>query len=65
MRETIPSWHCLLFIVASLLAGFILGTLNGCEHMEIEAVDEGHAEYYIDKYNHREWRWLPIEKEDK
>ena len=29
-----------------------------------EAVKAGHAEYYLDAKNERQWRWLPVAKKE-
>lgn len=51
-----------------LFAGFCIGFFTACSLVNLtkmpqpsrdEAVKQGHAEYYLDKDNNKQWRWLP------
>ena len=54
-------------VVGGLVVGTMLGLIFGIFVMvptvearwEGDAVEAGHAEYYLDKDNERQWRWLP------
>lgn len=48
-----------LTIGLTLGLGSIFLTIDFCIR---QAVRAGHAEYYLDKDNQRQWRWLPVEK---
>lgn len=60
----------MIFIVsfAALAFAFLTGFVvyhAARESFEIEAVEEGHAEFYIDKDHIKQWRWLePVDKKD-
>jgi len=41
----------------SLFAGSIIGCMLEDEHHKDEAVKQGHAEYYLDENNEKQWRW--------
>lgn len=50
-------------IVIGLLLSFSVGTLVGawimfCDWIK-DTVRRGHAEYYLDENNQRQWRWKP------
>lgn len=51
-------------VAFGLLCGTILGILIGVAVMvliqvdlKMEAVKSGHAEYYLDENNNKQWRW--------
>jgi hypothetical protein len=61
---------CLLLIllVLILVLGTFFGTLVWVDSHSVtysELVKSGHAEYYLDKDNNRQWRLLPAEKETR
>ncbi len=47
-----------IVIIALILAALIGGGHLGYESHKDESVKAGHAEYYLDKDNNRQWRWL-------
>lgn len=54
----------LLMIIIGFIAG-ALGTKNPRSYFEAEAVEAGHAEYYLDENYDKQWRWLPTTQELK
>lgn len=56
MKE--DSCFALACIAVMLMLAFALGGLAGSEAMRRIATEEGHAEYYLDKNNNQQWRWL-------
>jgi len=67
MRDEIPLWGHLLinFVVGTAVIWVCLICLSGVSDREWrkDAVAAGHAEFYLDKDNNRQWRWLPLDKE--
>ena len=49
----------LLFIVIGFAFGGLVNSLLNQGYLQKESVKAGHAEYYLDKDNNRQWRWLP------
>lgn len=52
---------CLLVIMACILCILFGGTISdGCsrKQFEDEAVKLGHAHYYLDENNNKQWEWL-------
>ena len=58
-------------IIISYVLVFIFGFISGVfgtnprSYFEAEAVEAGHAEYYLDENYDKQWRWLPITQELK
>ena len=46
----------ILFGVACFILGHAIGRNIGRDTMRAELVDDGHAEYYLDENNERQWR---------
>ena len=53
------SFTVFLLVVASV--AMLLGLETGRREIRQEAVEAGHAEYYIDDNNDRRWRWKESE----
>lgn len=47
----------------SLIAFFGYNTPAAWELVRREAVQQHHAEYYLDDKHERQWRWLPVNEE--
>jgi hypothetical protein len=56
-------WDRLPWMLLGMLIGFangwIWGAAWGDRFVRGWAVESGHAEYYLDEDNERQWRWLP------
>ncbi len=68
----IPVIIGIILVVALLLipklaynAGFVEGRMSGRERFNKEAVEKGHAEYYLDKEFEKQWRWKNDENKTK
>ena len=62
MNDNVPVWMAVLvsFVMIVLTLSFWSGVKNREWHDR--AVKAGHAEFYLDKDNNRQWRWLPLDK---
>ena len=52
---------CIMFLVMAY--GWFMGYVSEqstSNKWKEESVKSGHAEYYLDKDNNKQWRWLPI-----
>ncbi len=58
MSESDAGFTCGV-IIMGILATALLFTVNSCDVTEAHtaAVKAGHAEYYLDANNERQWRW--------
>lgn len=56
-------WEILLIIAASTFNGFVWGAyvfeIREQHRMMNQAVERGHARFYLDEKNVRCWEWLP------
>lgn len=46
----------IMFIVGVII-GFVIGFRVATNEYEKTAVKSGHAEYYLDEDNNKQWRW--------
>lgn len=46
----------IVFIVGGII-GFVVGFCVATNECEKTAVKSGHAEYYLDENNNKQWRW--------
>lgn len=44
-----------------VFAGVLTATGSSASQLRDKAVEAGHAEYYLDENNERQWRWKPIQ----
>jgi len=54
--DFVLAWS-ILFMSGLFFAGWVSASWRQ------EATEKGHAEYYLDKDNERQWRWKEIKKE--
>jgi len=66
-EKALVCWGFLAGMAAVVLIFFVLGGSPGQLQREwqTDAVMRGYAEYYLDKDNEKQWRWLESEKEMK
>lgn len=61
MKDAIAVIIVLLLMGLLLFVGSVIGDYmgfdSGANYMRAEAVKAGHAEYYLDAENNRQWRW--------
>lgn len=43
--------------VCILVAGIAIGAISMAEHWQKESIKRGHAEYYLDSSDTKQWRW--------
>lgn len=60
MRDSIAA-AVFLAIVGSLLLGCVVSGLLVSEAWKHEAVELGHARYFLDEEYLRQWEWLPLD----
>lgn len=48
-----------VWAVVLLCSSCLVGVAIGEERIKDAAVKSGHAEYYLDEKNERQWRWKP------
>ncbi len=58
----IVGWISLLVLTA--IVSSFGGAVWGWSYHKEHAVKAGHAEYYLDANNDRQWRWLPARRND-
>ena len=56
--------NMLVWMAVTAFVCFVLGGAAGSYGMQDKAVEKGHAEYYLDDENNKQWRWLPVEKKE-
>lgn len=47
----------MIFLSVALIIGFAAGGCMTQAYCEKQAVKSGHAEYYLDENNNKQWRW--------
>lgn len=57
LMETIAFWICVGFISFCLVMLGRSCTKDDIRMIQEEAVKTGHAEFYLDQNNERQWRW--------
>lgn len=60
-HETVFS--VILFIAFAITVSIVITWSRVSEAWRNEAVNTGHAEYYLDSDRDRQWRWKPVVKE--
>lgn len=49
----------IVIAIAAAFGGYCAGVGEGRSYEQNAAVKSGHAEYYLDENNNRQWRWKP------
>jgi putative Ca2+/H+ antiporter (TMEM165/GDT1 family) len=60
MNDTLPVWLAAIVAMMFLLTGIFFGGYLATEDMMLKAVKAGHAEYFLDSNNQKQWRWKEI-----
>lgn len=64
MSKGDENFFIVLLVVCCLSAlSFLFGRISGRGYMRDTAVSEQHAEYYLDKDNEKQWRWIDHSEE--
>ena len=54
---TVEFWLLAILIAIAVFGGYWAGAASEHDDFQEKAVNEGHAEYYLDENNERQWRW--------
>lgn len=57
MPKVAVAIFCCISAMAGILVGVITSNIARDAVWKAEAVEAGHAEYYLDENNERQWRW--------